>query len=112
MALLVAQDIDRSGLNPVLSASDVAGDEFVNTGKEFIVIDNASGSPVSVTLDIQATVDSQAVTDRVVSVPAGEQRYIGPFKPSIYNDGDSHMNVSYSAVTSLTTGIIRLTAEP
>lgn len=108
MATLVAQQIDRDGLEPVLVAADVGGDKFINTGKEFIFVRNGSGAPITVTLDIRPTVDAQAVTDRAIVVPAGEDRFIGPIPPTVYNDAAELVDVTYSAVASLTVGIIKL----
>lgn len=110
MATLTAQTISRAGLEPVLAAADVAGDDFVNTGLEFVEVVNGSGSDVTVTLDIQSTVDGQAVTDRTVTVTAGERRIIGPFPTGTYNDSEGKMNISYSAVTSVTVGVFKLAA--
>lgn len=109
MALLTANAISRDGLQAVLVAADVAGDEFVNTGKEFIVIDNASGGNLTATFDIQKTIDGQAVTDRAVVIPTGERWYVGPFQTGVYNDNDSHVNVAYSTVTSVTVFVAKLT---
>ena len=109
MATLTVSPITRDGLVVSLAAADVAGDEFANTGKEFLVVDNQSGGNCTVTLDIQRTVDGQAIIDRSVVLADGERRYIGPFKTNFYNDGDGNMNVSYSTVTSVTVAAIQLT---
>lgn len=108
MPLLTVQTIDRDGLTPVLVAADVGGDKFVNTGKEFINVLNGSGAPITVTLDIRNTVDAQVVTDRAISVPAGGTKFIGPIPPTIYNDANGEVDITYSAVGSLTIGIVKL----
>ena len=108
MPTLTAQVISRAGLTPALAAADVGGDDFVNTGKEFIYVANGSGAPIIVTLDIRPTVDGQAVTDRTISVPAGGDKFIGPIPTNVYNDAAEKVDITYSAVGSLTIGIFNL----
>lgn len=106
MATLTAQDIDRDGLEPEYAACTAGGDEFVNTGDEFIHIKNAAIDAQTVTIEVQKTVDSLAVTDRAVAIPAGEERMIGPFPTATYNDGDDAIQLTYSGVITLTIAII------
>lgn len=108
MAQLSVQEIDRDGLNPTLSAAAGGGDSWANTGKEFIYINNGDASPVTLTIVTQQTVDGQAVADRTVTIPAGEFRLVGPFPVGTYNDGNNLCQLTYSGVTSLTLGIVKL----
>ena len=108
MATLSIQEVVRAGLNPTLSAATAGGDEFANTGKEFIYINNGHTGAQTVTIVTQQTVDGQAVADRTVSVPAGEFRLIGPFPVATYNDSGNKTQLTYSGVTSLTIGICKL----
>lgn len=107
MATLTVNTIDRTGANltDLDTAAAGGGDDWANTGIEFLYLNNASGGAIVVTLDIEATVDGQAVTDPTVSVPAGEAMIIGPFPTSIYNDGNDKVSVTYDGVTSLTVGV-------
>jgi len=108
MADLTLETITRAGLTPALPAADVGGDSFVNTGKEFLYIDNASGGVLTVTLDIQQTVDSQAVIDRTVTIPDGAFKLIGPFPTNIYNDAAKKVNVTYSTVVGVKVSVITI----
>lgn len=108
MPQLTVQQIDRDGVTPTLVAADVGGDKFTNTGSEFIFVRNGSGAPIIVTLDIRTTVDAQVVTDRAVSVPAGGDKLIGPIPPTVYNDASNDVDLTYSAVGSLTIGVLKL----
>lgn len=105
MATLVVDTITRDGLNPTMVAAAGGGDQFANTGKEFVEVDNADAAPMTATFVTQKTVDGQAVGDRAVTVPAGERRIIGPFDPSVYNDSNGNLQITYSAVTSVTVGV-------
>lgn len=108
MATLTVTTIDRSGADVVGASADNAGDEWANTGSEFVLVKNGSGSPITVTLDIKATLDGAAVTDPTVSVGAGVTKMIGPFPIGIYNDsGTGRARIAYSAVTSVTTKVIK-----
>jgi len=108
MATLTVETITRAGLVPSLVAAGAGGDKFPNTTRrEFLIVKNGDGSPTTVTLDIQATVDSQAVVDRTVVVAAGDEALIGPFDGR-YEDTDGNVNVSYSNITSITVGVAKL----
>ena len=110
MATLTVQTINRAGIELVAAdqPADVAGDKLPNTGVEFIYVHNGGGGSINVTLDIQTTVDGQAVTDRVVAVGAGERKLIGPFPSGTYNDSQGNMNVGYSGVTSVFIAALKL----
>lgn len=93
---------DLAGVTP-----DATGDVWANTGKEFVVIKNGSGSPINVTLKFQVTVDGVAPTDPVVAIAAGAQKLIGPFPVGIYNDASGLAKVTCSAVTSVTLNVMK-----
>lgn len=111
MALLTATTVARTGVDPVpVTAADAAGDEWVNTGQEFLLVKNASGGSINVTLDIKATVDSAAVTDPVVAVANGATKIIGPFPKGIYNDSvTNRAKATCSAVSSVTVLVLKCT---
>lgn len=109
MATLTVSNVSISGLDIVGVAAAAGGDEWANTGREYILIKNGGGSPITATLDIKATVDDLAVTDPTVSVAAGATMIVGPFPPGIYNDATTgRAKVTYSAVTSVTVKAISL----
>lgn len=108
MAVLAVQQVVRAGLVPVFTAADVAGDEFVNTGVEYLEVINGSGAGITVTIATPNTVDGLAVTDRTVTIAAGARQKIGPFPTSIYNNANSKVSVTYSAVTTVTVGLFKV----
>jgi hypothetical protein len=106
---LTVQDIARTGLTPSFTSAGSAGNAVPNDGHTFVEIKNTSGSAATVTLDIPGTVDGQAVTDRTVTVGATTgDKMIGPFPPSIYNQDDGTVLLSFSHVTSLSIAAFRL----
>ncbi len=107
MAELSVAVASRAGVDIAGVAAGASGDKFDNTGKEFLIVENGSESPVTVTLDVKATVGGLAITDPTVSVPAGGVRMVGPFEPRLFNDTDGHVNVTYSAHTDVTVKAVR-----
>jgi hypothetical protein len=83
--------------------ANVAGDSWVNTGKELFFIKNGGGSPVTITevLAASAGVDGIAPVSRQIVVAAGASIIVGPFATGAYNDTNGFMNITYSGVTSV-----------
>lgn len=99
MATLEATQCVSSGVD--LTDTDNAasgGDEFVNTGDQLLYVQNTGGDPHTVTIPRTRLVDGQPAADLVVTVPDGESRLIGPFRPQDYNDEDDKIQIAYDAV--------------
>jgi hypothetical protein len=118
MAELTVQEIGLldGGLNPSLAAADAGGDEFDNTIDErtFLRLANASAGALSV--DVQpAIAELTAAGYGTIPVPplegvipAGEERWFGPF-PRAYNDESRKVQITYPlGVTSLTVAVVKL----
>lgn len=108
MALLTVEMVSRSGVDVAGVAAASGGDEFTNSGSEFVEIKNGGASSINVTFETQATVDGEAVADKVVAIPAGVTKIIGPFPRGVYNDVNGRVKISYSAVTSVTVKVLKL----
>jgi hypothetical protein len=111
MATLTSTPIARAGVTITGASATSGGDKFGSTGKEFLWVKNADTASHNVIFAVQKTVDGLAVTSRTVTVGAGAEMLIGPFKPSEYNDANGLVNVTYSAVTSVTVAVFSLSAE-
>lgn len=109
MAILTPTPAARAGINLAGVACSGGGDSFLNTGREVAVLVNASGSPITLTLVTQDTVDGRAVADRTVSLAAGATVAVGPFPPGIYNDTGGYVQMTYSGVTTLTVTVLQVT---
>jgi len=106
MALLDITAASRAGLDAAGGvAASAGGDRFKNTGKELLVVTNASGGPVNVTCETTVEVDGQAVADNVVACADGKSTIIGPFPLPDYSD---EVGVSYADATSLTVQVIQV----
>lgn len=95
MAELTVQAPTRAGTAFTWGAAAELGDEFLNTGKEGLLVSNTSGIPIIVTIVTQALLDELSVTDRTVTVAQGTAKFIGPFTRSVYNDEDGMVQLTY-----------------
>src|SRR5579871_3542212 len=106
-ATLTVSTIGRTGqdLTSIAVAADAGkSDKFLNTGSQFFYCNNAGGSPITLTLTYGTggTIDGQTLPNRTITVTNGHSVLVGPFPTNLYNDANGYMNVSYSAVTSVT----------
>lgn len=107
MAEYSVQTLTKVGLNPTANAV-AATDTFDNDGQTVLRVQNDNASPCNVTIVTPGNVDDDlAVPDRVVSVPAGEVRYIGPLRQNVYNV-DGEVTVNYSVTASVVAECIRM----
>lgn len=107
--VLTVTAISRTGVALAGTAATVTdGDCFPNTGKEYVFIKNAGGSPITATLKFGTggVVDGQSATERTVSITNGTEKIIGPFPPSYYNDANGRCTVICSAVTNVTIQVV------
>lgn len=110
-AVLTVQDVSLAGLNPSYAAAGAGGDSFPNDGATFLHVKNGGGGPITVTIDDVGSASPEAAAafdpDPDVSVPAGEERMIGPFPKDRFDATDgTGVNVSYSGVTSVTVAAV------
>jgi len=114
MADLTVQSSARAA-NPLTfsAATATTGDKWVNTAKEMVLVKNASGGSINVTIDTPNKQDGDLEVDqRVIAVGAGTTALLGPFEKSVYsNKSDSNKaKVICSSVTSITIAIIKMGA--
>lgn len=111
-SVLSVQQPTRDGLNATYTTPAAAGANegvaFPNTGRETMHVKNASAGAVTLTIPTPLTIDGLAVADRTVSVPAGGDRFIGPFPGEYYNQSDGHVYVEFSAVASVSVAAIKV----
>ena len=66
-------------------------------------VKNAGGGGVVVSIDTPGTVDGLAIPSLDVTVPAGEERFIGPFPRNVYNQDDSAGDTSIAEAVFIDT---------
>lgn len=109
MADLTVQQVTTAGVAPTFAPADVAGDSFTNDGRTFLHVKNGGASSIDVTIDSVEPCNYGYDHDQVVTVAAGEEKLIGPFSVSRYNDKTTgKVSVSYSDVTSVTVAAIKV----
>ena len=106
----------RTGLNPVyasITAGAGNGIAFDNTNAGAILHIKNGGAGASVaTVITPKTVDGLAIPDLTVTVPAGEERFIGPFPKALYNQSEPDTGLTEAVVvevdvdTSVTLAVI------
>lgn len=104
---IVAQVAPSLNGSQLAFAAAAAGDQFERRqGDAVLVVNNASGAPINVTVTSFATPDAgEAAANKVVAVPAGQILMIGPF-PQQFEDSAGLVNVAYSATASVTRAVI------
>ena len=115
MATLTPQKITDLGTVETLSSATSSGDEFVNSGVEFLHVKNGHASASrDVTITAQVTnihhqsFGSVTKSNVVKAVAAGQDVYIGPFKQGAFNDQNNKVQISYDAVTTLKVAVLYL----
>ena len=91
------------------ASADGAGDSFINTGDELLLVEHTDdqGSDVDLTFEVNRQVEGLDVPDRTLTIGAGERALIGPFSTQIYNDADGKVQISYSAATNINVAVIK-----
>lgn len=108
MATLSPQVIILAGITPALVAAASGGDEFLNSGRDFIHVKN-SGAETTVIINSQVNCNQGVDHDVTVTIPltTGE-KFIGPFPKDRFNDTAGKVQITYGDHTNLTIGIVRL----
>jgi hypothetical protein len=105
---LSLQTMSVTGLEATYASCNADGNYFTNNGHTFMHVINGSGGDITVTVDSPTECNQGSTHDVTVTVTAGEERMIGPFEQGRFNDDDGRVQVSYSTVTSLTAGAIKI----
>jgi hypothetical protein len=114
-ACLTIQTVNRDGATVNLTANLVAactsgGNYWLNTGGEFLAVQNLNGANVTLTQVIHETVDGQSVTNKTVVLTNGTHvALLGPYPTAPYNNNDNFANVLYSNATGISIAALQLT---
>lgn len=111
MADLVVKKVILTGLNPndpVYVACTGGGDSVLNSGFTCLHVVNGHSGAWVVTVNSIAKCSQGFDHDSIVSVPAGEERMIGPFDRGRFNDANGKLAITYDGVTALTIAAIEV----
>ncbi len=111
-ALLTVQPVVPTGMWPTLTAASVSGNMFTNSERgTFVLIRNGHTAAVSVTIPSTFSRDGLVLAARVVSVPAGADRLIGPVLGENHNQlsgvDTGNTYIDYSLVTAISVAVMR-----
>tara|TARA_Y100001938_G_scaffold148480_1_gene232291 strand:+ start:2572 stop:2958 length:387 start_codon:yes stop_codon:yes gene_type:complete len=106
MATITPRKIVEGGLAESLSTCATGGDEFLNSGIEFLHIVNDHAS-VQYTITVTAQTTSirhpsygiVTKANQEINVAAGAEAFMGPFKQGAFNDANNKVQITYK-VTS------------
>ena len=103
MATLSVQAIVEAGVTPTYASAASGGDVAPNNGSMFLHLRN---DHASATRTITVTPATTSVADSVygtvakaavaLTVAAGGDEFIGPFKPAAWNNGSGQVAITYS----------------
>ena len=108
--VLTPTTMAATGITMTLTAAVTDGHKFANTGRDFVVIANDSGSTITLTVTTGGTVGGIAIEDVIVGVPDGATKIVGPFNKSIFDQGGTDLGkvyLGYSSPTDVTVGVFR-----
>jgi len=108
MADLTVQKVSKAGLTPSYDSCAETGDAALNGGKTFLHVKNGHSGAWVVTVNSVQACSQGFDHDVVVSVPAGEERMIGPFERGRFNDANQKIAITYDGVTALTIAAIEV----
>ena len=124
MATITAAKIIEAGVTSSLSTCAAAGDEFSNSGVEFIRISNEHATQqYTVTVTAQTTSYINPVYGKLTksnvtkTVSAGASAYFGPFKQKPWNDANNKVQLTYTvtsngaALSTIDSGVHKLKVE-
>lgn len=106
------QQVVRTGLNPAYTAVTADGD-IIDVGAVALHVKNGGAGACTVTVQTPLQVDGLDVSELVVSIPAGQERLIGPFsartfgRPAEVVDA-GRVYVDYSPIASVTRAVLKV----
>jgi hypothetical protein len=105
---IVAQLVTPAvGKEIVLTAAEAAGSKFLNAGKCQLVIYNGAGVTQTATVHAQKVCNYDYEHDMILAVPTLKYWISPVINPVIYNDDSGYTHITYSAVVTMTAGVMK-----
>lgn len=99
--------VNLSGVDLTMEAADMLnGMQFQNNGNQVVLVDNLGVAPITVTIDFAPDRFGRD-GNKIVTVPAGGQKFIGSFLTELYNQ-NGYVYLDFSDDTSVTVGVLSL----
>lgn len=107
MAVLSITSAKVTGVKPTYVAATATGDEVPGVERAALLVKNGGTAAITVSVLVPGkTQFEQDQPDVPVSIPAGEERLIGPMARGLVNPDTNTVQFTYSAVTSVTIAAI------
>lgn len=111
MAAYTFQTVGYTGVN--VSFVNVAGvDTAQASERAFLWVKNGSGVSTTVTISVPGQTFLQNNPDVAVTIPAGQERMMGPLNPEINDPGFNAIVFVTSPATSITAAVVQVPAPP
>jgi hypothetical protein len=107
MAILSAQALPLSGLQPTYANAAGGGDQAPVGEKLVLHVRNGDATAKTVTVATPGTVGDLAVADAAQTIPASGAAFI-PLKAVFRDPATGRASITYSAVTSVTVAVLQL----
>jgi hypothetical protein len=107
MAILSAQALPLSGLQPTYATAAGGGDQAPVGEKLVLHVRNGDATAKTVTVATPGTVGDLAVSDAQQVIPAAGAAFI-PLKAVFRDPATGRASITYSAVTSVTVAVLQL----
>ena len=107
MAILTAQALPVTGLQPTYASAAGGGDQAPVGEKLVLHVKNGDASSKTVTLATPGTVAGLAVADAQQVIPADGEAFI-PLKSVFRDPATGRAAITYSAATSVTVAVLQL----
>lgn len=105
---ITPQRITSAGVELSMTAANVDGHSIPMGSGLVLLVRNGDAADKTVTIPTPQSVDGLAVTDRTVTVTAGEDRYIALGTHPVYAQDGGSAWVDFSAVTSVTVALLQV----
>lgn len=108
---LSPQTLADTGITPTYTGSLATTNTYKvrNDGRTFLHFKKSAAVNCTVTIQTPKTVNGLAVAEQTVVVPASTgDKMVGPFAPSVYNDGLGDLNFTLSDVDGLTVAVVTI----
>jgi hypothetical protein len=106
MALIAVQPVPVSGLAPSYVSASAGGDQApIGTGL-FLEVRNGGGASITVTVVTPGNYKGLAIADTALVIPAAGNGLI-PLDSVYRNPSTGRADITYSAVTSVTVGVLQ-----
>jgi hypothetical protein len=107
MAVVAPQAVSLTGLAATYNAASAGGDEVPADGRTVLHVKNASAAAVTLTVVTPGNLPTGAIPDAIVNVPAGGERFCGPFSNDLFGNAQNRAGLTWSATASVTFAALR-----